>query len=91
VNPRHLAGPSLFLFFVVVGTLRLAADGAALRRKALHADPQNTWIFQASTQLSDVKGAMRWVQQPVCLVQQFRKASYPSFARPRSSRAISFA
>jgi hypothetical protein len=26
VNPRHLAGPSLFLFFVVVGTLCLSAS-----------------------------------------------------------------
>ena len=42
-----------------------------------HADAQNTWIFQASPQLSDVKGAMRSVQQPVCLVQQFGKAIKP--------------
>jgi len=41
------------------------------------ADSQNTWIFQASPQLSDVKGAMRSVQQPVCLVQQFGKAIKP--------------
>jgi hypothetical protein len=50
-------------------------EATTSRRNAdAHADAQNTWIFQASPQLSDVKGAMRSVQQPVCLVQQFGKA-----------------
>ena len=49
----------------------------SLRDADGHADSQNTWIFQASPQLSDVKGAMRSVQQPVCLVQQFGKAIKP--------------
>ncbi len=48
------------------------------RRNAdAYADAQNTWIFQASPQLSDVKGALRSVQQPVCLVQQFGKTIKP--------------
>jgi len=49
----------------------------SLRDADGHADSQNTWIFQASPQLSDVKGAMRSVKQPVCLVQQFGKAIKP--------------
>ena len=31
MNPRHLAGPSLFLFFVVVGTLCLSASPQTAR------------------------------------------------------------
>ncbi len=49
----------------------------SLRDADGQADSQNTWIFQASPQLSDVKGALRSVQQPVCLVQQFGKTIKP--------------
>ena len=53
-------------------------EATTSRRNAdAYADAQNTWIFQASPQLSDVKGALRSVQQPVCLVQQFGKTIKP--------------
>jgi len=40
-------------------------------------DLQNTWIFQASPKFSNVKGALRSVDEPVCLVHQFGKEIKP--------------
>jgi EVE domain len=37
----------------------------------------NTWIFQASPKYSNVKGAVRSVDEPVCLVRQFRAEIRP--------------
>ena len=36
-----------------------------------------TWIFQASPKFSNVKGAVRSVEEPVCLVQQFTREIGP--------------
>ena len=36
-----------------------------------------TWIFQASPKFSDVKGALRSIEAPVCLVRQFRNEIKP--------------
>jgi EVE domain len=44
--------------------------------EALAASPK-TWIFQASPRFSNVKGAVRSIEEPVCLVQQFGKEIEP--------------
>ncbi len=38
---------------------------------------QNTWIFQASPKFSNVKGAVRSVDEPVCLVHQYGEEIKP--------------
>jgi hypothetical protein len=42
-----------------------------------HRDLQNTWIFQARPKFSNVRGALRSVEGPVCLVHQFGKEILP--------------
>jgi EVE domain len=37
----------------------------------------NVWIFQASPKFSNVKGAVRSVEEPVCLVRQYREEIRP--------------
>lgn len=37
----------------------------------------NTWIFQASPKFSNVQGAVRSVEEPVCLVRQYREEIRP--------------
>jgi hypothetical protein len=44
--------------------------------EALAGDPK-TWIFQASPRFSNVKGAVRSIEEPVCLVHQFSKEIAP--------------
>ena len=39
--------------------------------------PPRTWIFQASPKFSNVKGAVRSVEEPVCLVRQFAREIEP--------------
>jgi len=39
---------------------------------------QNTWIFQARSKFSNVKGAVRSVEEPVCLVHQFAREIKPA-------------
>jgi EVE domain len=44
--------------------------------QALAGGPK-TWIFQASPRFSNVKGAVLSIEEPVCLVHQFRKEIGP--------------
>jgi len=48
-----------------------------LRYANANQDLQNTWIFQARPKFSNVKGAVRTVEEPVCLVHQFAKEIKP--------------
>ena len=48
-----------------------------LKQAQSHADYPNTWIFQASPKFSGVKGALRSIEGPVCLVRQFSKEIKP--------------
>jgi hypothetical protein len=57
-----------------------AAEAAEAREATIdlqaadtHRDLKNTWIFQASPKFSNVKGVVRSVEEPVCLVHQFGK------------------
>jgi hypothetical protein len=75
----HLIGPSVRVSspgeHVEVREAREAAID--LRYADGSRELQNTWIFQARPKFSKVRGAVRTVEEPVCLVHQFGKEIKP--------------
>ena len=58
-----------------------SADPGAGRRQlpepCVQTPLPNVWIFQASPKFSNVKGAVRSIEEPVCLVRQYRDEIRP--------------